>query len=180
MNIKTICLIGVFITFFESCFLFSEKKFVFSGKENESGEEGLFESGKRHYFSSLNFDLDQTKTNNAINKLNQFIREYPDSSKIEEAYRLINDLLMKIERKNYCIADSYFLMRRYQASLIYFQDLMRDFPESHFKEKVLYKICVAQYQLSRKKDFLKSYNEYMKCFPHYSNAKRLKVLYKKL
>ncbi|WP_185859135.1 outer membrane protein assembly factor BamD [Blattabacterium cuenoti] len=170
----------VFITFFESCFIFSEKKPVLSWKEDESGEKGLFESGKHHYFSSLNFDLDQTKTNIAINKLNQFVREYPDSSKIKEAYRLINNLLMKIEKKNYCIADSYFLMRRYQASLIYFQDFIRDFPESHLKEKVLYKICVSQYQLSRKKDFFKSYYEYMKCFPHHSNAKKLKVLYKRL
>ncbi|WP_185866983.1 outer membrane protein assembly factor BamD [Blattabacterium cuenoti] len=159
---------------FEGCFILPEKQSVFSE------EEALFYKGKRHSLSSLNFDLDQTKTDIAINNLNQFIEKYPDSSKIKEAYRLLNNLLEKIEKKNYYIANSYFLMRRFQASLIYFQDLITDFPESRFKEKIMYKICVSQYQLSRKKDFVKSYNEYMKNFSYSSNAKKLKVLYKKL
>ncbi|WP_185860553.1 outer membrane protein assembly factor BamD [Blattabacterium cuenoti] len=93
---------------------------------------------------------------------------------------MLNNLLTKIEKKNYCIANSYFLMQRYQASLIYFKDLINDFPKSHFKEKVMYKICVYQYQLSKKKDFIKSYEEYMKNFPYSFNVKKLKVLYKKL
>ncbi len=165
----------LFINFlFEGCSFLPEKKSVLSE------EETLFEQGKRHYFSSLNFDLDQTKTNIAINKFNQFIKEYPDSSKIKEAYRLLDNLLKKIEKKNYCIANSYFLMGRYQASLIYFQDLINDFPESRFKEKVMYKICVSQYQLSKKKDFVKSYEKYMNDFSYSSNAKKLKILYKKL
>ncbi|WP_185861111.1 outer membrane protein assembly factor BamD [Blattabacterium cuenoti] len=158
----------------EGCFFFQDKKSFLS-------EEGsFFEKVKNHYLSSLDFNLDQTKTDVAIDKLNQFIQKYPDGSKIKEAYRLLNNLLEKIERKNYCIANSYFLMHRYRASLIYFQDLINDFPESSFKEKIMYKICVSQYQLSKKKDFGKSYEKYMDNFPYSSNAKKLKVLYKKL
>ncbi len=162
--------------FFEGCSILSEKKSDFL----ESGESTLFEKGKRDYLSSLNFNLDQTKTNLAINELNQFIKEHPDSSKVKEAYDLIQKLLKKIEQKNYYIANYYFIMHKYKAALIYFQDFINQFPKTSFKEKVLYKICVSQYQISRKEDFFKSYNEYIKNFPNSNNAKKLKILYKKL
>ncbi|WP_185857159.1 outer membrane protein assembly factor BamD [Blattabacterium cuenoti] len=172
--IRIIFIVSILSLVFEGCSILPEKKSVFSE------EDTLFEQGKRYYLSSLNFDLDQTKTDIAISKFNQFIKKYPDSSKIKEAYRILNNLLKKIEKKNYCIANSYFLMNRYQASLIYFKDLINDFPESCFKEKIMYKICVSQYKLSKKKDFVRSYNEYMKNFPYSYNAKKLKILYKKL
>ncbi|WP_185876672.1 outer membrane protein assembly factor BamD [Blattabacterium cuenoti] len=165
----------------ESCFLFTGKKNVLTEGLNESKEEeDLFKSGKEYYNSSLSYNLDQEKTDIAINKLNQFIKNYPNSPKVKEVYDLLNNLFFKIERKNYCIADSYFLMGRYQASLIYFQNLIKNFPRSIFKEKVLYKICVSQYKLRRKKDFFNSYYEYLKHFKFHSNSKKLKILYKKL
>ncbi|WP_185872060.1 outer membrane protein assembly factor BamD [Blattabacterium cuenoti] len=182
MNMKVIFLIIIFMSFFESCVI-SKKKYVSLEleKENELIEENLFESGKYYYFSSLNFNLDKNKTDIAINKFNQFIKKYPKSLKIKEVYKLLNDLLMKIERKNYYIANLYFIMHKYQTSLDYFQDFIKDFPESNFKEKVLYKICVSQYKLYKKKDFIKSYNDYMKYFSYYkNNTKKLKILYKKL
>jgi len=164
----------LFISFlFESCLFFPENKSI------SSEEEVLFEKGKRSYLFSLNFNLDQTNTEIAIDKLNQFIKKYPNSLKIKEAYKLLDNLLYKIEKKNYCIANSYFLIQKYQASLIYFQNIISEFPETRFKEKIMYKICVSQYKLSRKKDFVKSYNEYMINFPNSLNAKKLKVLYQK-
>ncbi|WP_185858371.1 outer membrane protein assembly factor BamD [Blattabacterium cuenoti] len=179
MNIRKI-IFFLCIIFFESCSIFSEKKHHLSYDENNTNEESLFESGKRSYYSSLDLNLDQTKTHIAINKLQKFVQTYPYSYRVKEAYRLLNDLLMKIEKKNYYIANLYFLMRRYKASLMYFQDFIKDFPDSCFQEKVLYKICLSQYHLLRKNDFVKSYEEYIKYFPYSPNAKRLKFLYKKL
>lgn len=84
----------LFVSFlFEGCSLFTENKPVLLE------EETLFEKGRYYYLSSLNFNLDQTKTNIAINKFNQLIKEYPDSSKIKEAYRLLNNLLKKSKKK---------------------------------------------------------------------------------
>ncbi|WP_185868873.1 outer membrane protein assembly factor BamD [Blattabacterium cuenoti] len=164
--------------FLTSCL--SEKEHISLKEEEELEENLLFNSGKNYYFSSLNFDLDPAKARNAINKFNQFVKKYPQSSKVKEAYSMLHDLLKKIEKKNYCIADSYFLMGRYKTSLKFFQDLIQYFPESRFKEKILYKICISQFFLSRKKDFFKSYNEYMKHFSYHIHAKKLKMLYKKL
>ncbi|WP_185869453.1 tetratricopeptide repeat protein [Blattabacterium cuenoti] len=179
MNFRIILII-IIITFFEGCFIFSEKKY-FLEKNDKKTEKSLFESGKRYYLSSLNFDLDQNNTTIAVNKLNQFIKDYPNSLMTKEAYKYLNNLLMKIEIKNYYIAESYFLMQRYKVSLIYFQDFLNTFPKSFFKEKVLYKICYANYKLFRKYDFFKSYEKYIKNFSNLSyNAKKLKVLYKKL
>ncbi|WP_185861983.1 outer membrane protein assembly factor BamD [Blattabacterium cuenoti] len=171
MNFRIILLLIIIITIFNGCLIFSDIN---------KNEEDLFKSGKNYYYSSINFDLDKTKTCVAINKINQFIREYPNSCNVKEAYRLLNDLLKKIEDKNYNIADSYFLMGRYQVSLIYFKNLIKNFPDGFFKEQILYKICLSQYKLSKKKDFFRSYEEYMKYFSHLSNAKKLKFLYKKL
>ncbi|AGW85982.1 hypothetical protein K645_1016 [Blattabacterium sp. (Nauphoeta cinerea)] len=153
---------------------FFEKKLVLSK------DKILFEKGKRYSLLSPNFDLDQTKTKIAIETFNQFIKEYPDSSKVKEVYNLLYKLLNKIEKKDYNIANYYFLIRKYQSSLIYFQDFIKNFPKSYLKEDAMYKICICQHKLSNRKNFLKSYDEYIKNFPYSSNVKKLGILYKKL
>ncbi|WP_185863087.1 outer membrane protein assembly factor BamD [Blattabacterium cuenoti] len=138
----------------------------------------LFEKGRRYFLSSPNFDLDQTKTKIAIEKLSQFIKDYPNSTKVKEVYNFIEKLLNKIEKKDYNIANYYFLTQKYQSSLICFQDFIKNFPKSSLKEEAMYKICVCQHKLSNRKNFIKSYDEYMKNFPYSSNAKKLEILYK--
>lgn len=185
ININRIILIIFFIVF-NGCFLLQKKNSIISSCDEKKlqlhiHEIDLFNNSKKHYYKSIKSGLNNKKTVSfTIEELNQFIKKYPNSSKVKEVFRLLNNLLLKIENKNYCIAESYFLMKRYKTSLDYLKDFIDTFPNSHLKEKVLYKICVSQYELHMKKDFFKSYERYMKYFSNSFNAKKLKIFYKKL
>ncbi|AWU44001.1 hypothetical protein DM815_01040 [Blattabacterium sp. (Cryptocercus kyebangensis)] len=160
--------------------LFSKKKYL--GKNYEENES--FKRGFTYYLDSLNFDLDQKKTKEAIEVLNKFIKEYPNSSKSAEVNDILNELSKKLEKKNYYIANTYFFMKKYKASLIYFQDFLNNFPKSDLREDVLYKICLIAYKLSIKNgnysNFIEEYHRYVESYPNSPNIKKLKIFYEKL
>ncbi|AWU44762.1 outer membrane protein assembly factor BamD [Blattabacterium punctulatus] len=177
--------ISILENIFRKLNLFSKKKYL----ENNYEENELFKRGLTYYFKSLNFDLDQNKTKETIEVLNKFIKAYPNSSKLEEINEILNKLSKRLEKKDYYIANTYFFMKKYQSSLIYFQNFLNNFPKSNFKEDVLYKICLITYKLSINKkenqknkisNFIEAYYRYVKLYPNSPNIKKLKIFYEKL
>ncbi|AEU09257.1 outer membrane protein assembly factor BamD [Blattabacterium sp. (Cryptocercus punctulatus) str. Cpu] len=175
--------ISILENIFRKLNLFSKKKYL----ENNYEENESFKRGLTYYFKSLNFDLDQKKTKEAIEVLNKFIKAYPNSSKLEEINEILNKLSKRLEKKDYYIANTYFFMKKYQSSLIYFQNFLNNFPKSNFKEDVLYKICLITYKLSINKkenqknkisNFIDAYYKYVKLYPNSSNIKKLKIFMK--
>ncbi|AWU44223.1 outer membrane protein assembly factor BamD [Blattabacterium punctulatus] len=177
--------ISILENIFRKLNLFSKKKYLENNyEENESLKRGL-----TYYFKSLNFDLDQKKTKEAIEVLNKFIKAYPNSSKLEEINEILNKLSKRLEKKDYYIANTYFFMKKYQSSLIYFKNFLNNFPKSNFKEDVLYKICLITYKLSINKkenqknkisNFIDAYYRYIKLYPNSPNIKKLTIFYEKL
>ncbi|WP_185850224.1 tetratricopeptide repeat protein [Blattabacterium cuenoti] len=169
----------IFFIFFNGCSFLTKRNSILSScdeKKFNLHEIHLFKNSKKYY----SIKSDEKTVFFTIEELIEFIKKNPNTSKAKEACRLLNNLLLKIESKNYCIAESYFLMHRYKTALDYLKDFIETFPNSHLKEKVLYNICISQYELRMKKPFFKSYERYMKSFPNSFNAKKLKILYKKL
>ncbi|WP_185849632.1 outer membrane protein assembly factor BamD [Blattabacterium cuenoti] len=168
------------------------KNWNFFSKKNSSNSDGhdseenrLFKRGFNEFIHSLDFNLDQTKTHAAIDALNQFITKYPNSPKIQEIKNIVVNLIKKIEKRDYYIANTYFLMHKYKAALIYFKDFIKKHPKSIYKEKALYKICIITYKMAVNKekvlDFFDVYQRYIKLYPDsYSNIKKLKTYYKEL
>ncbi|WP_185850840.1 outer membrane protein assembly factor BamD [Blattabacterium cuenoti] len=161
------------------------KKFTSNSVEMFSDENRLFKHAVDEFIKSLDFNLDQKKTLVAIDLLKTFIQRYPNHEKIKEAKNILDILMKKLEKKDFYIANSYFLMQKYKSSLIYFQDFIKRYPDSIFKEKVLYKICVIKYKMADNKEkastFFDSYNEYVKLYPNSnSRIKELQMYYKKL
>ncbi|WP_185873697.1 outer membrane protein assembly factor BamD [Blattabacterium cuenoti] len=136
---------------------FSKKILNFLKKNTieKKNENFLFKKGVYYFNHSLDFDLDQTNTDLSIKIFNQFIKEYPNHIKIKEANKFLKILLKKIEKRDYYIANTYYLMNEYKASLMYFKNFIINYPNSILKENVLYKICLNTYQLvnsSKKKN----------------------------
>ncbi|WP_185859734.1 outer membrane protein assembly factor BamD [Blattabacterium cuenoti] len=164
---------------------FFSKKDSPNSNGHDSEENRLFKRGFNEFIHSLDFNLDQTKTRTAIDTLNQFITKYPNSPKIQEIKNIIVKIIKKIEKRDYYIANTYFLMQKYKAALICFKDFIKKHPKSIYKEKALYKICIITYKMAVNKekalDFFEVYQRYVKLYPDsYSNIKKLKTYYKEL
>jgi len=104
----------------------------------EFAEESAYLTAYCKYLESPRASLDQTSTFLALRELQSFIDMYPSSPKVAEANRLMDDLRYKLEIKNYRIAVLYFRMGDYQAAITSFENLMEDYPDTEFKEEVLF------------------------------------------
>lgn len=146
-------------------------------------EEAAFMSAYSNYMLSPTFRLDQTHTLKAIDDLQLFINSYPESERVAESNRLIDELRAKLERKAFEEGKLYFDVRNYQSSVHAFENLLRDFPETGNAENVRYMIMRASYLLAensiiekqgdRFAETLERAEEFLARFPNSANSKEV-------
>ncbi len=105
---------------------------------NPKAEDALFKSALCYYYESPRHPLDQTETKNAIDNLQLFINEYPNSSKIPEGNIYMAKLRRKLELKAYDAAKLYFRTQNYRAAGVSFRNLIKEFPDIAEAEEAVY------------------------------------------
>ncbi len=136
-------------------------------------EESAYLSAYCKYLESPRSTLDQTNTYLALRELQSFIDMYPASSKVSEANRLMDDLRDKLEVKSYSIAVLYFRMEDFQAAITSFENLIDDFPDTEYKEEVLFSITKAYFAYAEKSIWSKQAERYEKTVEAYNNLRYL-------
>ncbi len=126
------------------------KRFSVNFPGSEFAEEASFMLAYCKYLDSPRYSLDQTVTREAIDEFQLFINRYPYGEKAQEANDLIIELRDKLEKKSYNIANLYYKMEDYRAAIISYENLLKDFPDTGFKEDVLYKIITSYYNYAIK------------------------------
>ncbi len=112
-------------------------------------EEADFMEAYSNYQLSPTFRLDQSYTKNAIDGFQLFINTYPQSERVEECNRLIDEMRKKLERKAFEEAKLYFDLRRYQSAIWTFDNLLKDFPETDKAEEVRYWMARSAFLLAQ-------------------------------
>jgi outer membrane protein assembly factor BamD len=135
----------------------------------EKAEESSFVAAYCHYLDSPRYSLDQTSTYTALKELQAFIDQYPKSNKVLEATRLMDDLRNKLETKSYNIGKLYFKTEDYQAAITSFESLLDDYPDTEYKEEILYYITVAYFIYAEKSIYSKKMERYEKTVEAYNN-----------
>lgn len=135
----------------------------------DKAEEAAFMSAYCNYLQSPRTTLDQTSTYLALSDMQLFIDMYPNSNKVEEANRLMDDLRVKLVTKSYNISKLYYRMEDYQAAITSFENLLDDYPDTDFKEEVLFYITMAYYEYAEKSILSKKTERYEKTIESYNN-----------
>ncbi len=125
------------------------KNFVRSFPKSPYREEAMFLTGYSYYKESPDYSLEQSYTYKAINELQLFINTYRNSQRIDECNELISDLRKKLERKAFRNAKQYYTIGHYQAASIALTNMLEDFPETSYREEVMYLIVNSKYELAR-------------------------------
>ena len=156
------------------------ENFVKTYPNSEFTEEAMFMSAYSDYKSSPSFSLDQEDTYRALTNLNTFMDVYPLSPLKDSCNVLISELRAKLEKKAFESAYLYFQTMEYKSALIAFKGVLRDFPESKYKEDVLYWMLVTNYEIaqksvkSKKKERLEStVNSYYKFVDTYPESRKI-------
>jgi len=124
------------------------ERFASSYPKSEKAGEAAFLGAKSAYKLSPVFSKDQTETKAAIEKLQEFINIYPESSHLDEANKLVQELDFKLEKKAYEIAKQYNLISDYPASVRSFDNFIFEFPGSKLREDALFYRLDSAYKLA--------------------------------
>ncbi len=116
--------------------------------KSQKREEALYKGAKSYYHLSPRYSLDQEDTDNAIEKLQSFINEFPESERVKGANDMVSELRNKKEQKAYEIAKRYHHREDFKVAISSFDNYLVDYPGSIFKEKVLYYKLESQYLLA--------------------------------
>jgi outer membrane protein assembly factor BamD len=135
----------------------------------DKAEEAAFMSAYCNYLESPRTSLDQSATYMALSELQLYIDMYPKSSRVKEANRLMDELRYKLETKSYNTSKLYYRMRDYQAAITSFENLLDEYPDTDYKEEVLFYITMAYYEYAERSIFSKQTERYEKTIEAYNN-----------
>ena len=124
-------------------------------------EEAAYMSAYSNYLLSPTFRLDQGNTRQAIDEFQIFVNLFPKSARVPECNKLIDEMRRKLEEKAFAEGELYFNLRQYQSSVISFDNLLRDYPESPDAERVRYLIAKSAYLLSENSIVEKKHDRYV-------------------
>ncbi len=152
---------------------------------SEYAEESQFMVGYCFYLDSPNPRLDQQVSQNAIDALQLFINLYPKSTRVEEANRLIIELRDKLVYKSYISGKLYYDLKNYKAAVVALSSSLKDFPDTKYREELMYMLLKAKYLLAvnsveeKKRERLSSaLDEYFTFVDEYPESKHLKEVEK--
>jgi outer membrane protein assembly factor BamD len=164
------------------------ENFVKTYPNSEFTEEAMFMSAFSDYSSSPIWSLDQEDTYRALDNLNLFMDTYPISPLKDSCNTLVLELRGKLEKKAFENAFLYFQILEYKAALIAFKGVLRDFPESMYKEDVLFWMLVTNYEIaiksvnSKKKErfenTVSAYYKFVDTFPESRKINQAEKYYK--
>lgn len=151
------------------------KRFVNNYPKSPLAEEAMYMNAYCYFLDSPSSSLDQTNTYTAIKELQLFINLYPNSARVDEANKLIDQLRAKLQRKDLDIASLYLKMKQYEAAIFCYKNVMKDYPDTDFKEDILYNILKSNFyfaensimskQTERYQSALDAYNELVFQYP---------------
>jgi len=141
------------------------------------------------YKTSPNSNLDQSSTVEAISAVQNFINKYPYSEYSIEANKIIDELQIKLETKNFENAKQYFVTEHYKSAIIALENMLIDFPSYSNREEVHFLIVKSSYLLAknsistkvidRLKATLDAYKQFKDNYPDSEYLKELQSTYNK-
>ena len=101
-----------------------------------------------YYTQSPKPDLEQTNTIKAINMMQVFINNHPESPKAAEAAEIIAKCREKLEIKDEKVAKLYYHMGQYRAAAISYAAVLSNFPESARADEYKLMVIKSYYQFA--------------------------------
>lgn len=124
------------------------ERFTQAYPNSDSIEVASFKAAKSFYQLSPRFSLDQKDTYKGLEKLQEYINKFPNSTRREEANALVTDLREKLEKKDIKTAKQYLRIEDYKAAIEAFDNFITDHPGSKYRKDAFYSRLVAAYKLA--------------------------------
>lgn len=112
--------------------------------------------------------LTQDKTYEAIRELQIFLDEYPESPMASEAKTLLQQCYDKLAEKDYKIGHLYFRMGDWEASRLYFGEMITEYPESRWVSHAQYEIAESYAKQGQWEKALVEFQTFLQRYPNHA------------
>ena len=136
-----------------------------------------------HYYLAPDATRDQTITSQAIIAFTEFIERYPRSERVKAFNELIEELTGRLKKKAYLNAYTYYKIQRYKSAVVALRNALKIYPDTPYREEMLYLITVSNYRLAhnsikekqgeRYLNLLDSYYSFINEYPESKHRKEL-------
>lgn len=143
------------VYFFQAMSYFKQDDYIMSGHYFKMFSEtfgnspfvndAAFNEAYCYYLSSPRPELDQANTYQAIDAFQLFMVHYPKSSHVAECQKYITELKEKLMQKSFMGAKTYFDLEDYKASVTALNASLVDFPETKYREDILFLVVKSNY-----------------------------------
>lgn len=80
------------------------------------------------------YQRDQKQTMRALDQLQMFIEDFPQSEMVQDAEKSITELRIKLAEKDYEVGRLYLKLDEYEAALIYFRSVLNNYYDTDFAD----------------------------------------------
>ncbi len=136
------------------------KNFALTFANSPLREDAEFQAAYSEYKQSPTFRLDQSSSMKAIEGFQYFSNNFPQSPRVKECNKLIDELRKKMEQKAFDEGTLYYNISRYQAAIQVFENLLKDYPETANAEEVRFLILKAEYEFAKNSIYEKQLERY--------------------
>lgn len=144
------------------------KQFYTTYPRSVHAQEAKYMLAETLRMDSPEYYLDQENTVKAINAYQEFINAYPNSDKLAEANRYIDELRDKLEYKDYKNARLYAKTYKYESALVAFGNFSKNWPDSELNEEIKYLQVLSAYEFAKNSVKLKQRERYFQVVDYYN------------
>lgn len=137
------------------------KQFASTFANSDKKEEADFMSAYSHTQLSPTHKLDQSYSEKAVEALQVFINTYPQSTRVAQCNQLIDDMRSKMERKAYESAKLYYKLKNYSSTIVSFENMLKDYPETNKEEEIRYLIAKSSFEFAQNSIYEKREERYL-------------------
>jgi outer membrane protein assembly factor BamD len=166
------------------------ERYTLTFPSSEYAEEAFYFTAISYYNNSPKYSLDQTYTVKAISSFQNYINKYPKGMYVKQSNDYIAQLREKLEKKAFENSKLFHSIGDYKAAVISLKNCLKDYPDSKYREEIMYLIFESGYFLaqnsieSKKQErmelAMQDYRTYIDEFPQGKWAKDAEKLYVQL
>jgi len=148
---------------------------------NEHAELCAYMGALCYYHNSPPYSLDQSDTETAIEELQRFVNQYPQSEHITDCNAKLDELREKLQLKSYENAMLYYNMGNYKSAIVAFSSHIKDFPDTKHNEelafltiKSYYLLAINSVESKKQERFKAAIDNYVKFVERFPNSLYIK------
>lgn len=147
---------------------------------SQLADDAAFMVAASDFKMSPRAELDQKHTQRAVNELKNFLDDYPESDRREEAQELLNKCRAKLAKKAYKTGYLYYKRRQYASALIYLRQVLNDYHDTGWAGQAQFQIAEVFYKQKKYGQAKEEYEKFLQDFPEDKLAKKAKKRLKRL